>query len=86
MANKNLSIEALELVANRFKILSEPIRLRISGDRCARASVAGCIAAVTRDERARTAQRRVGGKLLPLCRARTCRATARLAGHSRAAV
>ncbi len=29
MANKNLSIAALELVANRFKILSEPIRLRI---------------------------------------------------------
>jgi DNA-binding transcriptional ArsR family regulator len=29
MAHKNLSIEALELIANRFKILSEPIRLRI---------------------------------------------------------
>ena len=29
MATKNLSIEALELVANRFKILSEPLRLRI---------------------------------------------------------
>ncbi len=29
MANKNLSVEALQLVANRFKILSEPIRLRI---------------------------------------------------------
>jgi len=29
MANKNLSVEAIELVANRFKILSEPIRLRI---------------------------------------------------------
>ena len=29
MVNKNLSNEALQLVANRFKILSEPIRLRI---------------------------------------------------------
>ncbi|HRH41239.1 MAG TPA: metalloregulator ArsR/SmtB family transcription factor [Pyrinomonadaceae bacterium] len=29
MPNKNLSIEAIELIANRFKILSEPIRLRI---------------------------------------------------------
>ena len=29
MANKNLSIEALQLVANRFKTLSEPIRLRM---------------------------------------------------------
>jgi DNA-binding transcriptional ArsR family regulator len=29
MIGKNLSIEALELIANRFKILSEPIRLRI---------------------------------------------------------
>lgn len=29
MANKNLSVEALELIANRFKILSEPIRLRM---------------------------------------------------------
>lgn len=29
MAIKNLSIEALELIANRFKILSEPIRLRM---------------------------------------------------------
>ncbi len=29
MTTKNLSIEALELIANRFKILSEPIRLRI---------------------------------------------------------
>ncbi len=29
MANKNLSREALELIAKRFKILSEPIRLRI---------------------------------------------------------
>jgi DNA-binding transcriptional ArsR family regulator len=29
MGNKSLSNEALELVANRFKILSEPIRLRI---------------------------------------------------------
>ena len=29
MVNKNLSIEALQLIANRFKILSEPIRLRI---------------------------------------------------------
>ena len=29
MSSKNLSIEALELIANRFKILSEPIRLRI---------------------------------------------------------
>jgi DNA-binding transcriptional ArsR family regulator len=29
MTNKYLSIQALELVANRFKILSEPIRLRI---------------------------------------------------------
>lgn len=29
MGTKSLSIEALELVANRFKILSEPIRLRI---------------------------------------------------------
>jgi DNA-binding transcriptional ArsR family regulator len=29
MAFKNLSIEALQQVANRFKILSEPIRLRI---------------------------------------------------------
>lgn len=29
MANRNLSSDALELIANRFKILSEPIRLRI---------------------------------------------------------
>jgi ArsR family transcriptional regulator len=29
MPKKNLSPEALNLVANRFKILSEPIRLRI---------------------------------------------------------
>lgn len=29
MQNKNLSNEALQLIANRFKILSEPIRLRI---------------------------------------------------------
>ncbi|MBX7173626.1 MAG: metalloregulator ArsR/SmtB family transcription factor [Pyrinomonadaceae bacterium] len=29
MVTKNLSNEALELIANRFKILSEPIRLRI---------------------------------------------------------
>lgn len=29
MSSKNLSTEALELIANRFKILSEPIRLRI---------------------------------------------------------
>jgi DNA-binding transcriptional ArsR family regulator len=29
MGNKSLSNEALELIANRFKILSEPIRLRI---------------------------------------------------------
>lgn len=29
MANKNLSNEALELIATRFKILSEPLRLRI---------------------------------------------------------
>jgi DNA-binding transcriptional ArsR family regulator len=29
MATKNLSNEALELIASRFKILSEPIRLRI---------------------------------------------------------
>ena len=29
MNGKNLSSEALELVANRFKILSEPLRLRI---------------------------------------------------------
>ncbi len=29
MSNKILSTEALQLVANRFKILSEPIRLRI---------------------------------------------------------
>ena len=29
MSSKNLSIEALELIAYRFKILSEPIRLRI---------------------------------------------------------
>lgn len=29
MAHKNLSVEALELIANRFKILSESIRLRI---------------------------------------------------------
>lgn len=29
MTTKNLSNEALELIANRFKILSEPIRLRI---------------------------------------------------------
>ena len=29
MPIKNLSIEALELIANRFKILSEPIRLRM---------------------------------------------------------
>lgn len=29
MPNKNLSIEAIELIANRFKTLSEPIRLRI---------------------------------------------------------
>lgn len=29
MANKNLSVEALELIASRFKILSEPIRLRM---------------------------------------------------------
>jgi DNA-binding transcriptional ArsR family regulator len=29
MATKNLSIEAFQHIANRFKILSEPIRLRI---------------------------------------------------------
>ena len=29
MANKNLSIDALRLVASRFKMLSEPIRLQI---------------------------------------------------------
>ncbi len=29
MNGKNLSSEALELVANRFKIMSEPVRLRI---------------------------------------------------------
>jgi len=29
MAEKNLSIEAINLIAERFKILSEPIRLRI---------------------------------------------------------
>jgi len=29
MNGKNMSSEALELVANRFKILSEPLRLRI---------------------------------------------------------
>jgi DNA-binding transcriptional ArsR family regulator len=29
MNGKNLSSEALELVANRFKVLSEPLRLRI---------------------------------------------------------
>ena len=29
MASKNLSMKALQLVANRFKILSEPIRLRM---------------------------------------------------------
>jgi ArsR family transcriptional regulator len=29
MNGKNLSIEALQLVANRFKILSEPLRLQI---------------------------------------------------------
>ena len=29
MSKKNLSPEALNLIANRFKILSEPIRLRI---------------------------------------------------------
>jgi DNA-binding transcriptional ArsR family regulator len=29
MGNKNLSMEALQLIANRFKTLSEPIRLRI---------------------------------------------------------
>ncbi len=29
MNGKNLSAEALELIANRFKILSEPLRLRI---------------------------------------------------------
>jgi ArsR family transcriptional regulator len=29
MANKNLSLEALQHIANRFKILSEPLRLRI---------------------------------------------------------
>jgi DNA-binding transcriptional ArsR family regulator len=29
MNEKNLSSEALELIANRFKILSEPLRLRI---------------------------------------------------------
>ena len=29
MPSKNLSNEALELIANRFKILSEPLRLRI---------------------------------------------------------
>ncbi len=29
MANKNLSIEALDMIAARFKVLSEPLRLRI---------------------------------------------------------
>jgi ArsR family transcriptional regulator len=29
MTHKNLSIEALCLIANRFKVLSEPIRLQI---------------------------------------------------------
>ena len=29
MSNKNLSIEALCLIANRFKLLSEPVRLQI---------------------------------------------------------
>jgi DNA-binding transcriptional ArsR family regulator len=29
MNGKNLSIEALQMVANRFKILSEPLRLQI---------------------------------------------------------
>jgi DNA-binding transcriptional ArsR family regulator len=29
MNGKNLSTDALELIANRFKILSEPLRLRI---------------------------------------------------------
>lgn len=29
MGNKNLSIEALNLIAERFKVLSEPIRLQI---------------------------------------------------------
>jgi DNA-binding transcriptional ArsR family regulator len=29
MANKNLSTEALQMIANRFKILSEPLRLRM---------------------------------------------------------
>lgn len=29
MTTRSLSINALELIANRFKILSEPIRLRI---------------------------------------------------------
>ncbi len=29
MAEKNLSIEALNLIAERFKVLSEPIRLQI---------------------------------------------------------
>ncbi len=29
MAGKNLSVEALNLIANRFKVLSEPIRLQI---------------------------------------------------------
>ena len=29
MVNKNLSPEALNLIANRFKVMSEPIRLQI---------------------------------------------------------
>ncbi|NNE97912.1 MAG: winged helix-turn-helix transcriptional regulator [Pyrinomonadaceae bacterium] len=29
MANKHLSLEALDLIAERFKVLSEPIRLQI---------------------------------------------------------
>ncbi len=29
MADKNLSIAALDLIANRFKVLSEPMRLQI---------------------------------------------------------
>lgn len=29
MSNKNLSIDALCLIANRFKLLSEPVRLQI---------------------------------------------------------